>query len=374
MRPVSDRFLSAVRQSHKACFRATAVTGMPIGVEPEGPDVPILGGDVQLDANADIRGTLDLTTDGSMWDVLTPYGTEIHVSRGVEFGAGEKEWVSQGYFRVYVEDQEDAPKAGPIQIDARDRMSGIVDARLEAPRQFVAATSVQAVFESLVLDVYPTAVIEYDFDAANTLFSGAHVVEEDRYKFLLDIVKSLGKVMYWNHEGKLTVEDPPALAAASIVFDVTHGENGVLVSAKRRRSREGVYNSVVVTGEAPGDAPAVRAIARDLSVSSPTYWSGPFGKVPKFYNSSFITTTQQAATAASALLTRNLGLPYAVSFGMVPNPALEPLDVVRVSYRDDTAEEMHVLDTLTIPLTAAQPMTADTRERPLEDVEIEEVL
>lgn len=374
MRPVSDRFLSAVRQSHKACFRATAVTGLPVGVAPEGVDVPILGGDVQLDANADIRGTLDLTTEGAFWDVLSPYGTELHISRGVEFGAGEREWVSQGYYRVYIEDQDDAPKAGPIQIDGRDRMSGIVDARLEAPRQFVASTSVQTVFDTLVLDVYPTAVVVFDFDATTTLFSGAHVVEEDRYKFLLDVVKSLGKVMYWDHEGQLRVEDPPAVAAAATVYDVTHGRDGVLVSAKRRRSREGVYNSVVVTGEAPGDAPPVRAIARDMSPTSPTYWLGPFGKVPKFYSSTFITTTTQAANAASSLLVRNLGLPYGVSFGMVPNPALEPLDVVRVTYRDDTQDELHVLDKLAIPLTAAGVMTAETRQRPLEDVDIEEVL
>ncbi len=372
MRPVSDRFLNVVRDSHKACFRATVVTGMPTGVSPTGTEIPILDGDIQLDANADIRGTLDLTTEGAYWDLLSPYGTEVHISRGIEYGGGEREWVSQGYYRVYVEDQPDAPKAGPIQIDARDRMSGIVEAKLEQPVQFSAATSVSALFDRLVLDVYPAATIEYDFDAANTAFSGSHIVEEDRYQFLLDVVKALGKVMYWDHEGKLRVEDAPALTDP--VFDVTHGRHGVLVQMSRRRTREGVYNAVVVTGEAPGDAPAVRGVARDMSPTSPTYWSGPFGKVPKFYSSSFITTTQQAATAASALLVRNLGLPYVVSFGMVPNPALEPLDVVRVSYRDSEAMELHVLDKLRIPLTASQVMTAETRQRPLSEITVEEAL
>jgi len=372
MRPVSTRFLEVVRNSHKACFRATVVTGMPTGVSPVGIPIPILGGDIKLDANADIRGTLELTTEGAYWDVLDPYSAEIHVSRGIEFGGGEREWVSQGYYRIYNEDQEDAPKDGLIQVDGRDRMSGIVEARLEQPRQFVAGASVSAVFTALVLDVYPSAVIEYDFDAANTAFTGSHIAEEDRYQFLLDVVKALGKVMYWDHEGKLQVRDAPALTDP--VADVTHGKNGVLVRMSRKRSREGVYNAVIVTGEAPGDAPAVRAVARDLAPTSPTYWGGPFGKVPKAYSSSFITTTQQAASAAAALLVRNLGLPYAVSFGMVPNPALEPLDVVTVSYRDRAQTELHVIDKLTVPLTASGVMDADTRRRASEGVDIEEVL
>lgn len=379
MRPVTDRFLKVVRQSHKACFRARVVSGMPTGVEPDGEDIPILAGDVQMDANADIRGTLDLTTVGSLWpetadDLLAPYGNEIHVARGVEYGGGEREWVSQGYFRIYKVEQEDAAKAGPVVIDGRDRMSGIVEARLEQPIQFAASTSVLSVFNTLVLDVYPTAVLEFDFDAANVLFPGAHVAEVDRYGFLLDIVKSLGKVMYWDYEGKLRVEDAPVPATLTAVSDVTHGENGVLVRMGRARSREDVYNAFVVTGEAPGDTPAVRAVARDMSPTSPTYWLGPFGKVPKFYSSSFITTAEQATTAASALLARNLGLPYSVSFGMVPNPALEPLDVVHVSYRDSAATELHVLEKLNIPLTAAGLMVASTRERSAEDIEVEELL
>lgn len=382
MRPVTERFTNAVRNSHKACFRARVVSGMPTGVEPDGEDIPILAGDVQLDANADIRGTLDMDTDGTYWPdqtdaVISPYGTELHISRGVEFGGGEKEWVSQGYFRVYKVEQDSPtkrPRGGPVRIEARDRMSGIIDARLEAPIQFGAFTAVETVFETLVLDVYPTAVIEFDFDASAVTFPGSHIAEEDRYGFLLDIAKALGKVMYWDYEGKLRVEDAPVPSTLSVVSDVTHGKNGVLVSMQRARSREGVYNAVVVTGEAPGDAPAVRAVARDVSPTSPTFWSGPFGKVPKFYSSSFITSVSQAAASASALLARNLGLPYSVSFGMVPNPALEPLDVVRVSYRDDTAVELHVLEKLNIPLTAAGVMAASTRERSFEDIGVEELL
>ena len=52
---------------------------------------------------------------------------------------------------------------------------------------------------------------------------------------------------------------------------------------------------------------------------------------------------------------------------MIPNPALEPSDVVYVKRaragigEDETYGEAHVIDTLTIPLTADQPITGTTR-------------
>ena len=352
---------------------------MPTGVAPAGIDIPVHGGDVTLDSTADIRGTLELATDGSLWpdlptDPLSPYGGEVHVARGVEFGAGEKEWVSQGYYRIYSVEQGDAPKGGELQVSGRDRMSGIIDAKLTAPIQFAASTSVQAVFDALVLEVYPTAVMLFDFAASSTLLPGSHIVEEDRYAFLLDVVRALGKVMFWDHEGKLRVEDSPALSVAEVAFDVNHGADGVLVSMGRARSRDGVFNAVIVTGESPGDQSAVRAVARDLNPASPTLWGGPFGKVPRTYSSSLIATVEQASTASTAMLSRNLGLPYHVDFSMVPNPALEPLDVVRVSYRDDARVELHILEKLMIPMATQGAMTADTRERSLEDIGVEEVL
>src|SRR5690606_39371279 len=58
----------------------------------------------------------------------------------------------------------------------------------------------------------------------------------------------------------------------------------------------------------------------------------PFGQVPRFYASPLITDVAQAKSAAASLLKRSLGLPYSVSFGTIVNPALEPLDPIRITY------------------------------------------
>ncbi|HKS46357.1 MAG TPA: DUF5047 domain-containing protein [Amycolatopsis sp.] len=372
MRPVTPRFLTTVRGSHTAVARARVIPAGLSGTNP-GPltstgaplnEITILGGDVKLDATADIQGTLDLTTSAAWPDtaagLITPFGNEIFVERGIAYGDGTIEWVSLGYYRIYTPEQDTVP-GGPIHIVGRDRMSGIIDARPLAPKQYASGTSVQAVFQDLVLEVYPTATLVFDFDAAGTAVSSSHVLEDDRHKFLKDLADSLGKVMYWDYTGAFQVRTAPTTVVP--VWAITHGRGGVLVRMSRSLTREGAYNAVVATGEPVGEAPPVRAVSLDLNPNSPTYWYGQFGKVPKFYSSSFLTTTDQCQAAADAMLARQLGVPYTLSLGAVPNCALEVRDPITVSYSDATAPETHVVETLTVPLVVTTPMEGTTKQQ-----------
>lgn len=364
MRPVSERFLRTVRGSHLAVFEARVVASGQTGVNPVGTVVGIIDGDVQLDGNAPIRSTLEMTTPGAgMWptrasDLLAPYGNEIFVRRGIRYGDGVTEWVSQGFFRIYTPEQDDAPD-GPIRIQARDRMSGIVDGRLPTRRAFSASTTYGAMLSALVTEIYPWATIEWD-DTTNLQQIGRQIiVEEDRYAACNDLVTSVGKIWWWDHRGILVIRTPPSPSAP--VWDVNHGEGGVLVSLGRRLTRESVYNGVVAVGEGADTTDPVRSLAVDRNPASPTFWGGPFGKVPRFYSSPFITTVGQAQQAAASMLSKQLGLPYAVDFAAVPNPALEAYDPIRVTYPGRS--EVHVVDRITIPLTAGVPVTASTREQ-----------
>lgn len=365
MRPVSDQFLETVRGSHEMVSHAYVCSPQQVGVTPVGIEIPIISGDVKLDSTADIRATLELTTYDAEWaaaldDALTPYGADIFVQRGVVYGDGSEELVSQGYYRVYSVEQESAPK-GSLRITGKDRMSGVIDARPTRPVQFGAGASVSSVFAAVLAEVYAAPPVVYDFDAGATVFAASHNLEDDRYEFLKDIADSLGKVLYWDYAGRLQVRTAPA--ATVPVYAVTHGSSGVITSVSRTLSRAGVYNGVVATGEPVGEAPPSRGVAVDLNPSSPTYWDGPFGRVPMFYSSSFLTTDAQCAAAAQAMLARQLGVPYSLDFSAVPNPALEPLDPVTVSYSDELAPEVHVIESLTIPLDSAGVMSATTKQQ-----------
>lgn len=366
MRPVSDVFLRTVRGSHTMTADARVCSTFQSGVDPDGTEIPIFEGDVVADARADKRATLDLTTDGTaMWPqhsnlLLAPYGNEVFVRRGIAYGNGTTEWVSLGYFRIQEPSQDRAPD-GPIRILGWDRMAGIVDGRLLAPVQFTAAQTYGAVVSQLVTQVYPAATIEWD-DATSAATLGRDLItEDDRYGFLNELVTSRGKIWYWDHRGILVIRDAPS--STSPVFNVDSGVGGVLVSMARQLTRERVYNAVVAFGEAADTAAPARATAVDNNPNSPTYFSGPFGPVPRFFSSPFITNDDQAASAATSLLTRQLGLPYSVDFTAVPNPALEPWDPIRIRYSNRIAEETHIIDRITIPLTASEPMTATTREQ-----------
>lgn len=366
MRPVTAQFLSTLTGSHTMSARARVCATFQTGTDPDGEDVPILAGSVTLDGTADVRSTLDLTTDGTrMWpvyaaDLLAPYGNEIYVERGVQYSAATIEWCGLGYFRIETPDQRQPPD-GPIRIVAKDRMAGLIDARLLAPVQYASAVSYGAVVTQLVTQVYPTATIIWD-DATNAVAIGRDViVEENRYGFLDDLVRSVGKIWYWNHRGELVITDAPAVSDP--VWDVQAGAGGVLVSMSRSLSRAGVYNAVVAVGEAADSATPVRGVAIDSSPTSPTYYYGRFGPVPRFYNSPFLTTDAQAEAAATAELSRQLGLPYNVDFSAVPNPALEPYDPVRIRASAGSGAETHVLETVTVPLVADAVMTATTREQ-----------
>jgi len=142
------------------------------------------------------------------------------------------------------------------------------------------------------------------------------------------------------------------------------------VQLSREISREGVYNAVVATGEGADTEEPARAVAVDDNPMSPTYWDGPFGKVPRFYSSPFVTTDEQAATAAASILAQSLGAPYNVNFQTIANPALEVLDPIHVRYPVQgrslsMREETHIIQSITIPLSPSQPITATTREQQL---------
>lgn len=366
MRPVSEAFLRTVRGSHRMVAEVRVVAPGQTGVDPDGTELDLLAGDVQLEAGADSRSTIDITISGKgMWptrasDLLAPYGNELFARRGIRYGNGVTEWVSLGYHRINTPSQDRAPD-GPIRVAGRDRMDGIVRARLVAPIQFPRTRTLSSVVDELILEVYPTAVIEWDDATSGNLLGRTVTAEEDRFDFLDDLISAAGKIWWWDHRGHLRIASPPD--PTTPVYDVSHGEGGVLLEVSRELTDEGVYNAVVATGEAADtDAPA-RAVVVDNNPASPTYWLGSFGKVPRFYSSPFLTTDVQAKSAAESILARQLGLPYAVDFSMVPNPALEPYDPIRVTYPGRS--ETHVIERLTMPLTADQSMAGNTREQTL---------
>ena len=356
-------FASLVSGSHSAKFRAKVISGFQTGEDPTGNDLKLVAGSVEFDATAEVRASGDVTIVGE-WprarDLnLGPYGgSEVFLARGVDTGASGTLWAPLGYFRISETSQGSAAK-GPLSLVLDDRMATIVDSRLMQPRQWLQGTLVGDIVNELVLEVYPEAVIVWDDDSNLAELGRSLIAEESRYEVLFTLAEGLGKIFYWDEIGQLTFltapdEDDP-------IWEVKAGTGGVMVNANRSISRDGVYNAVVVTGEGADQIMPVRAVAYDAQVSSPTFFGGPFGRIPKFYSSSFITTQEQANTTAQSILRRSLGAPYDVGLSAVPNPALRPYDAIRVVY-DDGNRETHIVERATIPMDVTSPITVSTRQ------------
>lgn len=363
--------------SHVAAFQAKVLETYQDGDDPEGEEIPILGGDVSLDATADIMGNLTLSTSGDgTWpqrasDLLAPFGNEVFVRRGINTN-GITTWVSLGYYRFQTPKQGSAPD-GNIDITGYDRMSGIIIARLLAPRSYASNRTVHSVFEELVREVYPEATIIFDDPEVEFAQLGRLIESDDsRYGMLKEVADSFGKIMYWDTSGYLRIETAPDPEVPRWLFAAGR-RGGVLIDSSRTLSTEGMYNCVVVTGEGAGGGtgsgedgePApVRAVVFDNNPNSPTYFYGRFGPVPKFYSSPLITTYAQAVQTGVLMLRRSLGFPYNADFTISPNPAVRPWDPARIVLKDGS-RKIHVINTIKVPLDAATAMTGTTKEQTL---------
>lgn len=355
-------FADIVSGSHTARFLALAVDGFQDGLTPTGVQLKLVDGEVELDATADIRGAGSVTL-AEAWPTmrnisLAPYGAEVFLARGVDLGGGGVLWAPLGYYRISEIEQDDSAK-GPVSLTLEDRMSTVIDSRFLAPRQWLQGTSVGDIVDEIIFEVYPDATIVFDDDSNLSELGRSLIVEESRHEALTTLATGLGKVVYWNGEGKLVFETIPDEDVP--IWRVNAGPGGVLVESKRSLSRDGVYNAVVVTGEGADELAPVRAVAYDAQESSPTFFGGPFGQVPRFYSSPFITTQSQAEGAAVNMLRKFLGSPYDVGASAVPNPALKPYDVIRIVYNDGT-RELHVVEKVTIPLTNDAALDIATRQ------------
>jgi hypothetical protein len=379
MRSVSERFLETLRGSHRIGSRVRVCSTYQTGTNPTGVEISVVDGNVRSSATAAVRSTLDLLTT-ELWpeyadDLITPYGNELYVEKFIAYGNGQREFVGLGYFRIDTPEQEDVPE-GAIRITAPDRWQGIADAEFLAPRQFPANMSRGDLVSMLITEVYPSAVISWDDAGVRDSNLGRPlIIEQDRAQCLSDLFTAAAKIGYFRYDGVFRIETPPDVTGEPS-WTVDAGENGVLVKMSRGLTRTGVKNAFVATGEAADTTPPARGVAYDLDPNSPTYYYGRFGPVPGFFSSPLLTTNTMAAAAAKTQLQKSIGLPYQVSLGSIPNPALEPYDVLTVRYPRTSRNrslrtETHIVDEITIPLLG-DPVQMKTREQRVQLIHSEE--
>ena len=362
MRPVTQDFVDALGTSHKIA--------VDVRVVDTGESLPgLVEGSVTLDSTAAVRAAMDLTfiDDGTLnlvptapIDTLSPYGNELQVSRGVEYADGSKELVSLGVFRIETVEVSDAGTGTEIRVSGLDRSIRVSDAKFDLPGQINANTTVADAILEVVKGGYDGADDEKFEGIEFPLPRVAFEEGADRWEFSQALASRAGGDLYFDGDGNLILTAVPDVRGEP-VSTIAEGTNGVLLSISRRWTREEAFNRVIVTGESMNQDPAFRGDVYDDDDTSPTYYFGEFGKVLRFERSDLVGSTAQAEAAARGILAKQLGTFSELQFGSIVQPHLEPGDVVRVTRDALGVDENHIIDTLSIPLTATGDMSGKTR-------------
>ncbi|MFD9069139.1 DUF5047 domain-containing protein [Streptomyces lasiicapitis] len=346
MYPVSDRFLPRLAESH------TPVTEVKLFLT-DGTVVTLehTGGSVPVDRGQAIRRTCTVTSADVSLIPRTPtgqlatYGARLRIARGVDYGDGSQELVPLGVFRL--DGVEGDVAEGPVTLQGKDLSACVADDKFTEPYK-ATGTVVGAITALIQRSLPDVAVISTITDAP--IGARTFDIEADPWAGVQEIAAAAGAECYANADGVFVIATLPDLTTTPAVWEVAASEHGVYVSGNRAMTSDNVHNGVLARGEnTEENIPPISYLATDDDPNSPTYWGGPYGRRPKFYSSSTLTTEEACAQAAGLKLKASKAPNASGDFSALPNPALEPGDVIRVIHSDAT-RELHQVQSFSVPL------------------------
>jgi hypothetical protein len=343
---VSTQFKAQVSTGYQMISRVEVVS--PAGatlLDSDNPATPlsVAGGSIRCDRVQSFRryvenlviidedGLMVPTLPSDFFSAITGNELRLHVGMMVN---GEKEYVEQGTFGLAGARSDDTKEGLTITLTAFDRGRRFSRARRVTPKVFDAlnSTPIYAAIVSTLQDVASGLLVFHDSPPHLTPTQSCNS-GEDPWEFCRQLAESMGYELFFDRLGYCILQRIPDPNNVSILpsWVYTEGVNATMLELSRAQSNEQVYNGVVVTGMNPSSGlPPVRVLVWDDNPVSPTYYLGPYGKVPDFFQSDKIATVAQATDAGIGRLNEQKGLTEQVSFSIVPNPALEPSDVVQL--------------------------------------------
>jgi fibronectin type 3 domain-containing protein len=374
---VSHDFFAALRRSHKVVARVEVLdaAGRVIASTDRSSDprLAVVSGSVDVDRGAHIRRTCSVSLAGTdrrvipikardLFSVVS--GHELRLSRGIEFADGQQQLWTLGVFGLSAAPTTDNPDALEVRLSGSDRSRRVIRNRFTAPYIVADGSNAVTAAQALIRDRLPGV----QFRSANTAYTTPQLIfdeQSDPWQAAQDILSGAGMEVFFDIDGYCVIQaepDPndPTLRAS---FTYAEGAEATILGLTRDTDNEQIYNGVIVTGESTTNSAPVRGEAWDDNPASPTYYLGTYGKVPLFYRSEFIKTTQQATAAAKARLRKVMGATELISFTGIVNAAHREGEIIRIERARSGVSGMFMLDGFGIPLRGTDGMTVKTRKR-----------
>lgn len=335
---------AAVLTSHAPCARiVTATTTYD-------PDRIVLDGSVTSDRRREVRRSASLTLVSGTRVPLTfgdefAQGSPIRLERGARI-AGLDTFALLGVFEVMA---FDASMAGRLSLTAEDPSTAL---QQEMGETLVIApgTSAAEVVRLLWGPVLGDTT-EWDLDAAGMATGEVVTVAEDEQRLHAAIgrVTDMGLELYLSRVGLPTLR-PHVDPATLLPTRSYRQEEGVaLATDLSRRGDRRAVNRQIVVGEPPTGTP-VRAVVDVTDLASPIHASRIGLRVAPIHRSAAITSQYQAEIVAHRMLVEANQWADTVIWVGVPDPAVEPGEVIGVYETQTRTDSVYRVESVTCPV------------------------
>jgi hypothetical protein len=359
-RGLNTLYREALAASHQAYVRVEVLDGNQNVLD---DDVVFTGGSVSATLTSRVSRVCDLTLSEDLYpfqetDLFAPYGNMVRATRGIQFADGSKfAWV------VFVGRIQEARlnTNGTCVIRASDFAADVIENKFLTPQNSQTGQLVSQEITRLIADGFPQAAFA-PFSITDLPVKPL-TWQLERGQALDELATSVGAFWYPLADGTFTARTYPWTVPSEPVVTYSDKDSGGSVSASgAARSREGVFNTLTVTGERlNGDTPAY-ATAADTNPTSITRVGGPFGVRSQLLRLQTVASQGSAQNAAGDNLRRLMALSDTWAWEMSPDAALELGDTVRLNVHGRT-NIIQVVASFSIPLDLSRGMSVQGRSR-----------
>ena len=331
----------------------------------------VTSGDIAVDGTASIRRSLAIKlTDPSgtlvprtAKDLLDPRtGNELRVFRGIVLGtkyatmeaavpSQNIEWVPLITARLTNPNITENASGLEISITGYDRARAVQRVQW-VDRYFVPYnTTVPAAIRALLLNRVSTLSI-ITAASAQLIYGKWFGLDgqSDPWKDAMSLAELAGWKLRVDPMGVVYAGPIPDPNLQIADWSYVEGTDCMVTDYSRDLSEDQTYSGVIITAESIAAGTSFQGVAWDTDINSPTYYLGPFGKIPFRKTITGIGTQIDADAAAAAELIKVKGLSEKVSITAVPNPALDADDVIRVTRSRLGIDAYYVVESITQPI------------------------
>lgn len=366
MYPASAALKAAVRTDHVVIAKAEVWAS-----DQKLQEINIKDGTVTVDSDSAVRRTCEVSlftereatnlVPDNDFDLLTPFGNELRLYRGVQFDDGTQEYVPLGVFVITEVAIEDTNEGVSIRLSGEDRSIRISRAKWTKPYQ-MSNGSLESSLLALLKDRYSDVQTAFPTTnvSVNDVVLGSEN-ENDPWKDAVEIAELVGYDLFFDQNGVAQLKQFPSLDGSVVVALYSEDSGTTITRLDRTISTKETYNGVIYTIEGTDVATPIRVEAWDENSASPTYRYGAFGEVPTFITTNLLATSDEAIRAAAALLNNYVGSQETISWNSIVDPTLDVQDVVYIQSNGAKVDRLVIIDSLEIPLAPEEGMSANAR-------------